>query len=289
MLNIPSSFISPLIRHNGRLATAMKTELQVLPAVVGMAATTSTISSIGSSDELVAAAQEIAVTMSSDNTQIFEPQVNLPALSAFLIIAVVFSLLQTRINNVRDASERRTEALNKLRQIKSAQLDSSSDSSSTRRPTEEQVNEAVLEYKSALEKELALRTVLPGVRIVAPNDPKRNESDIAAAKYFLGLDFDAKELSWMDNGSSSDDSSTKKKSAKQEKDQLLLQSRRRFDGKVGDDISRDNDIGDGLSNGNKAILLLIAIVQIGLLVILSFDPMTAENTFTVLEDKLLQS
>lgn len=190
----------------------------------------------------------------------------------------------------RDASEQRIEALNKLRQIKSAQLDpSSSDSSSNRKPNEEQVNEAIAEYKSALEQELALRTIVPGVRIVAPNDPKRNEADIAAAKQFLGLDFDAKEVMWMDNDN--DDSSMEKKkeaSSRQGKNELLLQSRRRFDGKVGGEISRDDDTGNvGLSDGNKAILLLIAIVQIGLLIVLSFDPMTAQNVFTFLGDEFV--
>lgn len=34
-------------------------------------------------------------------SQTFEPQVNVPALSAFLVIAVVFGLLQLRINSVR--------------------------------------------------------------------------------------------------------------------------------------------------------------------------------------------
>jgi hypothetical protein len=180
-----------------------------------------------------------------------------------------------------------------LRQIKSAQLDPSSsslDSSSNRRPSEEEVNEAIAEYKSALEQELALRTIVPGVRIVAPNDPKRSEADIAAAKQFLGLDFDAKEEMWMDNGN--DDSSMEKKkeaSSRQGKNELLLQSRRRFDGKeVGGEISRDDDTENvGLSDGNKAILLLIAIVQIGLLIVLSFDPMTAQNVFTFLGDEFV--
>lgn len=186
----------------------------------------------------------------------------------------------------RDASERRIEALNNLRQIKSAQLDSF-DSSSKRRPTEEQVNDAIAEYKSALEEELALRTILPGVRIVAPNDPKRNESDIAAAKQFLGLDFDAKDMMWLEDNDG-DDGMKKNKKLSQDKNELLLQSRRRFDGKVGEDVVRDDNAKEnGLSDGNKAILLLIAIVQIGLLIVLSFDPMTAQNVFTLLGDEFL--
>jgi hypothetical protein len=51
----------------------------------------------------IISAQDLAavVAASNDNNKIFEPQVNLPALSAFLIIAIVFTLLQIRINSVR--------------------------------------------------------------------------------------------------------------------------------------------------------------------------------------------
>lgn len=298
MLKIPSSFVSPPVYRNDCLGTLVKAELQTLPADFVRSRRSRRVFTTSSSSRCLLSytnnelAQDIAVAAAarSNDDQIFEPQVNLPALSAFLTIAVIFTLLQIRINGVRDASEQRIEALNKLRQIKSAQLDpSSSDSSSNRKPNEEQVNEAIAEYKSALEQELALRTIVPGVRIVAPNDPKRNEADIAAAKQFLGLDFDAKEVMWMDNDN--DDSSMEKKkeaSSRQGKNELLLQSRRRFDGKVGGEISRDDDTGNvGLSDGNKAILLLIAIVQIGLLIVLSFDPMTAQNVFTFLGDEFV--
>jgi hypothetical protein len=67
------------------------------------------------------------------------------------------------------------------------------------------------------------------------------------------------------------------------KDELLLQSRRRFDGKSGDDVSRGGG-GEGLSNVNKAILLVIALVQIVLLIVLSFDPMTAGKLFMGLDE-----
>jgi len=206
-------------------------------------------------------------------SQSFEPQVNTPALSAFLIIAVVFSLLQLRINSVRDASERRKEALNNLRQVKSAQLDATE---ANRGPSEEEVAAAVSAYKFALEGELSLRTVIPGVRIVAPNDPKRTEQDIAAAKQFLGVDLEADELVPVET-----DASDRQKS----KNDLLLQSRRRFDGKSGDSVSKSSNEEvntDRLSNGAKATLLVIALTQIALLVVLSFDPMSADNVFTAI-------
>lgn len=196
--------------------------------------------------------------------QTFEPQVNTPALSAFLLIAIVFSLLQLRINSVRDAGERRQESLATLRQVKSAQLASSE---TVEQPTEAEVQAAVKAYESSLKEELALRTIIPGVRIVAPNDPERREEDISAAKQFLGWDLE-------------DIDEVKQTKTPQSKDELLMQSRRRFDGKDGKSPASEGIPGDGMSNGAKAILFSIALVQIALLVVLSFDPMTSNNVFT---------
>ncbi len=219
-------------------------------------------------------------------SQTFEPQVNTPALSAFVIIAVVFSLLQFRINQVRDAGERRQEALAMLRTVKSAQLDSAEFESSMERqkPSEEEVQAALDAYKNSLQEELNLRTIIPGVRIVAPNDPKRREEDIAAAKQFLDWDLadlesegtisEEKEKEIMDSRTRAQPSSSSSASSK---DELLLQSRRRFDGK---NEKKDEVQEGGMSNGAKAVLFSVALVQILLLVVLSFDPMTANNVFT---------
>ena len=124
-----------------------------------------------------------------------------------------------------------------------------------------------------MEEELSLRTIIPGVRIVAPNDPKRTEADVAAAKQFLGLDLDADELV------ESIDKKQQKKAdlsdtSRNSKDNILLQSRRRFDGKAENQVSKETEEGDGFSIGAKAVLLVVAITQIALLVFLSFDPMT---------------
>ena len=113
----------------------------------------------------------------------FEPIVNVPAASAFLLIAVVFALLQLRINAVSAAAKRRSEALEVLRTVESLQLSDPKD-----RPDETKVAAAKREYEHALRDELNLRTIIPGVRIVAPNDPKRDEEQRAAAKRFLGWD-----------------------------------------------------------------------------------------------------
>jgi len=233
--------------------------------------------------------------------QTFEPQVNTPALSAFLVIAVVFSLLQLRINSVRDAGVRRQEALATLRIVKAAQLDvnelssspsGSASASRSTKPTNEEVQMAVKAYQNALEDELNLRTIIPGVRIVAPNDPKRREEDIAAAKQFLNWDLQ-EELEGVSSISEEEENailtsnvsslsrsrSSSSSSGKLTKNDLLMQSRRRFDGKESRTNSDKEDEGE-LSNAAKAVLLTVALSQVLLLVVLSFDPMTANDVFT---------
>lgn len=121
------------------------------------------------------------------------------------------------------------------------------------------------------------------MRIVAPNDPKRTEADVAAAKQFLGLDLDADEfiVPSGDEELSIDKKQQKKSNSsdmsRTSKDNLLLQSRRRFDGKSDNKVSKDAEGDDGLSNGAKAVLLAIAMTQIALLVFLSFDPLTTNR------------
>ena len=53
---------------------------------------------------------------------------------------------------------------------------------------EQRVKNALNKYEVSLKEELNLCTIIPGVRIVAPNDAARREEDISAAKQFLGLD-----------------------------------------------------------------------------------------------------
>lgn len=113
--------------------------------------------------------------------QVFEPVVNFPALGSFLVIVVVFSLLQFRILQVNEAAERRKEALAQLRSIKAREL-----SSADNRPSPEQIQQALEGFEQAIKNEESLRTVIPGIRIVAPN--ASSEEDVRAAKQFLGLD-----------------------------------------------------------------------------------------------------
>lgn len=240
----------------------------------------------------------------------FEPQVNTPALSSFLFISIIFSLLQIRINRVRDAAIRREEALKQLRQVKSLQLStipstissgvttlssssSSSDTSLTNEsienksssiqsssPSTDQVKVALEAYEEALKEEMDLRTILPGVRIVAPNDPERREEDIAAAKQFLGWDLTQDEDVEEEDTSRVNGIANEKESREELNKRLLLQSRRRFDDDSNKPVTTSDGKEEGLSNGAKAILLTVALSQILLLVVLSFDPMTANNVFT---------
>lgn len=132
-----------------------------------------------------ASAQPSQLSMASplESPTVFEPVVNMPALSAFLFVAVVFSLLQLRINTVSKAAERRRDALEILREVKSKELSSEGEISA------EEVANAVTSYQQALEEEESSRTIIPGVRIVTPTNAPSKE-DMAAAKQFLGVDLD---------------------------------------------------------------------------------------------------
>lgn len=193
--------------------------------------------------------------------QSFEPVVNVPALFSFLLIAAIFTRLLTRISAINRAADRRIEALKALREIKSLQLSSSNISESGHHPTIEDVNRALSAYEAALREEESLRTIMPGVRIVAPNDPNRQEADIAAAKQFLGMDLSVNNDDDKEGDGSSADTSD---------GQRNLQSER-GEGKTNEK--------KGLSNGAVAILAALALSQIVLLFVLSIDPMTANHVF----------
>lgn len=79
----------------------------------------------------------------------------------------------------RDAADRRKIALDSLRLVKSAQF------SEINKPSEEEVIAAETLYRNALTDELDLRTIIPGVRIAAPNDPQKKEEDIAGETFII--------------------------------------------------------------------------------------------------------
>mmetsp|Transcript_31145 Transcript_31145/g.67363 ORF Transcript_31145/g.67363 Transcript_31145/m.67363 type:complete len:274 (-) Transcript_31145:49-870(-) len=188
--------------------------------------------------------------------QEFEPVLNTEAAASFVIIAIVFTLLQLRINAVSDAAKRRSFALEALRQAESLQLASD-------QPTEDQVTRAKKKYENALREEMDLRTIVPGVRIVAPNDPKRDEEERAAAKRFLGWGSDE----FGDDGEGEGGGDIINNNLGEEN--------------INGDIQREGSSG-GLSNSANFLLFGVASMLIVLLWTLSFDPMVADQVFTTM-------
>ena len=197
------------------------------------------------------------VASSAPVTQIqeFEPIVNVPALSSFLIISVVFGLLQLRINSVSQATKRRSEALESLRKIESLQLSTTD----VNRPTEADVTRAKAAYENALTDELNLRTIIPGVRIVAPNDPKRDDEERAAAKRFLG---------WTDKDLGIDEYDNEQSNSKAKSSDSQLEE------------------AEGLSSSANFLLALVGSTLIALLWTLSLDPMTANQALDAADQAL---
>jgi hypothetical protein len=187
---------------------------------------------------------------------VFEPVLNIEATVSFTIIAIIFALLQYRINAVTNAATRRSSALVELRQAESLQL------SNPTNDTNVVITRAKNEYEIALRQELRLRTILPGVRIAAPNDAARSEEDRAAAKRFLGwknedfgYDLDAPTIDEK-AGSNRDGNNNNIAPVEEEEEE----------GK------------NGLSSGSKLILAGVASMLIVLLWTLSFDPMTGATS-----------
>jgi len=150
-------------------------------------------------------------------TTSFEPVLNVPALSVFLFIAIVFGFLQYRITAIGKAADRRTEALANLRQVRALQLSGGGDEISTTSTKttmttaaatdettttankgnrmEERVRQATLEYEAAYNEVERLRTVIPGVaRIIPPpaesSNRERMEENRLAAQQFLNVTLD---------------------------------------------------------------------------------------------------
>jgi hypothetical protein len=115
----------------------------------------------------------------------FEPVLNVPALSVFLLVTAIFGFLQWRINAIGRAAEERTEALDKLREIKVKEL------SEPEKTDTAQVDAALKAYENAYWKVENLRTLLPGVRIIPPPSQSLNrkimDENSAAAQQFLKI------------------------------------------------------------------------------------------------------
>lgn len=86
---------------------------------------------------------------------------------------------------IGQAADRRTEALEELRDMKSRQLSGEA--------SEEEVEAATQVYREAYEKVESLRTVIPGVARIPPPPADtlsrdRMQDNAAAAQQFLGID-----------------------------------------------------------------------------------------------------
>ena len=111
----------------------------------------------------------------------FAPVLNIPALSAFLVVLAIFSFLQWRVAAIGRAVNDRTHALEELRQLKARELSGES--------THEQVEQAVNAYREAYQRVEDLRTVIPGIARIVPPPPStsRMQDNDAAAQQFLGI------------------------------------------------------------------------------------------------------
>jgi hypothetical protein len=115
----------------------------------------------------------------TDASTTFEPVLHVPALGSFVLIMTMALLLQWRVAAINQAADTRITALKTLRQAKANQLTNNYDQNETL----EQVQAAVQAYQEALAKEEEFRTLLPGIRIRAPNN--QNPSDWQAAQQLL--------------------------------------------------------------------------------------------------------
>ncbi len=124
------------------------------------------------------------------------------------------------------------------------------------------------EYEDALRAEMNLRRIAPGVRIIAPDDPRRNEEDRAAAKRFLGWGSEEFGDVVVVTPTSATDNERLEIDKRHVSTGNVKRSEFGGDGGVG-----NANVNDNLSNGNKIILAGVASMLIVLLYTLSFDPM----------------
>jgi len=215
------------------------------------------------SDKLSGSNTNIGMLVSANPSGIeeiksFDPIINVPALSSFLLIFVVFSFLQLRINDIGKAVERRNLALQQLRDEKSNQL------AGVSMFIDDGVKTAKDEYANSLQMEEDLRTILPGIRIAAPNRPDFDDENVAAASLFLGLDLRSK---YGDDDENDKDDNKKINNSNDIKN-------------ANNNDSEESNMLKGFSGGAIAVMLLVATSQIALLCLLSFDPMKASDVFT---------
>ena len=99
----------------------------------------------------------------------FEPVVDVPALWTTVVVLGGALLLRLRQSAIAEAAETRASALEHLRTAKAKELGNEASPGEVRR--------AVRSYRAALDEEERLRTLLPGIRLRAPNNPQKSELD----------------------------------------------------------------------------------------------------------------
>ena len=99
----------------------------------------------------------------------FKPVVDVPALWTTVVVLGGALLLRLRQSAIVEAAETRASALEHLRTAKAKELGNEASLGEVRR--------AVRTYRAALDEEERLRTLLPGIRLRAPNNPQKSELD----------------------------------------------------------------------------------------------------------------
>ena len=131
-------------------------------------------------DDTSAFGDNVARAYASDaNPVTFEPVVDVPALLVTVFVLVGALLLRLRQSAIANAAATRADALTGLRTIKTKELNNSA--------SPEEVRRAVQAYQASLDAEERLRTLLPGIRLRAPNNPQKSPEDQQAMRQFLGL------------------------------------------------------------------------------------------------------
>lgn len=153
------------------------------PAVVHAVAAEDLFSASSASSLLLGTSATLDSVVGSATT--FEPVLNVPALAVFLLIGGIFAALQWRVSAIEEAAVERTKALQRLRQLKAAELIGPIPPDATM-----QVREALQAYERAYNRVEQLRTVVPGVRVVPPSQSIGSQSmdeNASAAQQFLGI------------------------------------------------------------------------------------------------------
>lgn len=197
------------------------------------------------------ALSESATTSPTSSTTSFEPILNIPAFSVFILIAIIFAYLQYRITAIEEASKRRTIALNDLKAIKLKALTAIGiDSIDTN-----DVQKAIETYRQQYDEVEKLREIIPGVKIIQPPSQSNsrkimNDNEIAAQQY-LGI--------------------------------IPV-----IDQQVNDNIDRKTSVEDekltkGFTKVQLAVISFIVFSQCCLLFFLSLDPLSSNNVLNMID------